>query len=436
MTWRDAIGLAVKTVRRRPGRAVLTVLAVTLAAALLTALLTISTTAETRVLDQLSSGGPLAGIKVAAAAPDPGQIDQDNAKPGDPRNLDAAAVAQIEALPDVREVVPITSTTMFVITPAKDKDGHRIGPFREDVVGIDLTKVNELPITLVAGRLPAQGSTSEVAVTQGYLERLGLQRLDAPQVVGTVLEMASGQVVDSDGRRLVRGRWVKATIVGVVAQEAGSGQFLATTDVVAQAQAWSKAGVDQSADLELSTSPYTGLFVVARGIDNVSKVRAQITAIGYSTSAPENLIASVRRYLRVVEIVLSAVGVIALVVAALGISNAMLAAVRERRREIGVLKAIGARDRDVYRVFLVEAGTLGFIGGLLGTAVGWGIAGIVGRIVNGYLAQQRLVGVQLSLPLPVVIGGIVGSTALALLAGTLPAVRAARLPAREAVGGG
>jgi len=432
VSWRDAIALAVKTVRRRPGRAVLTVLAVTLAASLLTALLTISTTAETRVLNQLSSGGPLAGIKVAAAEPDPGQVDQDNASPGDPKSLDDAALQRIQDLPDVREVIPIVSTRMFVITRARDKDDHRIAPFPEDVVGVDLTKINQLPITLTAGRLPTPGSLSEVAVTQGYLERLGLERLDAPQVVGTALEMASGQVVPNER---VRGRWTKFTIVGVVAQEASNGQFLASTEVVDQARDWASAGIDASRALDLPTSPYTGLFVVARGIDNVSKVRAQITAIGYSTAAPENLLASVRRYLRVVEIVLSAVGLIALVVAALGISNAMLAAVRERRREIGVLKAIGARDRDVYRVFLVEAGTLGFLGGVLGTALGWLIAAMVGRVVNGYLAAQRLVGVQLTLPWMVVVGGIVGSTVLALLAGTLPAVRAARLPAREAVSG-
>ncbi len=332
-------------------------------------------------------------------------------------------------------MVPIVSTKVYVITPARDRDGRRVGPFFEDLVGVDLTKVNQLPITPVAGRLPTPGATSEIAVTQGYLERLGLQRLDAPQVVGTVLTMGSPQVVEDGGERRVRGRWVKVTIVGVVAQEAGDGQFLGSTEMVSQARDWARAGVDESRDLQLSTSPYTGLFVVARGIDNVSKVRAQITAIGYSTSAPENLIASVRRYLHVVEIVLSSVGIIALVVAALGISNAMLAAVRERRREIGVLKAIGARDRDVYRVFLLEAGTLGLIGGILGTLFGWAIAGAVGRVVNGYLAAQRLVGVRLTLPWPVVVGGIVGSTLLALLAGTLPAVRAARLPAREAVGG-
>ena len=74
MKWRAAVALAAKGLRRRPGRAVLTVLAVALAASLLTALLTIAGSAETRVLNELSKGGPLAGIKVAAAQPDPAQI--------------------------------------------------------------------------------------------------------------------------------------------------------------------------------------------------------------------------------------------------------------------------------------------------------------------------------------------------------------------------
>jgi ABC-type antimicrobial peptide transport system permease subunit len=98
-----------------------------------------------------------------------------------------------------------------------------------------------------------------------------------------------------------------------------------------------------------------------------------------------------------------------------------------------VLKAIGARDRDVLRTFLVEAGVLGFLGGVLGTLAGWGIAAAVGSIVNGYLTAQGLIGVHLGVPVPVLAGGVIGSTVLALAAGSLPASRAARLPAREAV---
>jgi putative ABC transport system permease protein len=135
----------------------------------------------------------------------------------------------------------------------------------------------------------------------------------------------------------------------------------------------------------------------------------------------------------VVEIVLAAIGIIALFIASLGIANALLAAVRERRREIGVLKAIGARDRDVARVFLLEAGALGLIGGILGTGGGWLAALVVSEVVNGYLARQGLAGVQLGFPAVVLFGSIGGAFLLAIGAGTLPARRAAAMPAREAM---
>ena len=187
---------------------------------------------------------------------------------------------------------------------------------------------------------------------------------------------------------------------------------------------------DAGGRLQIPTSPYSGLYVIANDIERVNKVRADITELGYSTSAPENLVASVQRYLRVVEIVL---GAIALVIASLGIANALLAAVRERRREIGVLKAIGARDRDVQRVFLFEAGVLGLVGGTVGTAGGFAAALAVSAVVNSYLTAQGLAGVRLGLPVGVLTGAVVGSTLLALAAGALPARRAAHLPAREAM---
>jgi len=217
-----------------------------------------------------------------------------------------------------------------------------------------------------------------------------------------------------------------------VAQEAARGDVLAPLPVVLDARAWAEAGRGRPADQPGGT--YEALFVVANGLNQVNEARQQLTGLGLPNEAPENLIASVLRYLHVVELVLVSIGAIALVIAALGIANALLAAVRERRREIGVLKAIGARDRDVRRIFLLEALALGLGGGLVGTVLGWGIARTVGAVVNDYLSAQGLAGVSVSLPLPVLAGGIVGSAVLALLAGTVPAVRAARLPARDAMG--
>jgi ABC-type antimicrobial peptide transport system permease subunit len=473
MKWRDAAAMAATSIRRRFGRSVLTVAAVALAATLLTALVTIAGTARTKVHSELSKGGPLSGITVAAAEADPSQVDNDSPRPGPPKDLDDRIRSRITALPDVRTVLPIVAAGVNVIVPEPPAKADVLAklppvpptlatttttaegapsttavtapratvpglrtpdPFPETMVGIDLERASLMPISILSGRLPTPHSLNEVAVTQGYLTRMGLTKKQAAAVVGTEVELGAPRVfADSGLPNRFRSRWTRLTIVGVVAQETAPGQFVVSIEQTQAARAWTAAGSDGGGRIQIPTSPYSGLFVIAGGLDKVNKVRADITDLGYSTSAPENLVASVQRYLRVVEIVLGAIGAIALVIASLGIANALLAAIRERRREIGVLKAIGARDRDVQRIFLFEAGVLGLIGGTVGTAGGFGTALGVSAIVNGYLTAQGLAGVRLGVPVTVLASAVVGSTVLALAAGALPARRAAHMPAREAM---
>lgn len=429
MTWSDAGIAALRSLGRRAGRAVLTVLAVALAAALLSALLIISTSARTRVLSQLSKGGPLSGIQVAAAAPGPTALDTDNPRPGRQRDIDADALHRIRGLRHVRSVVPLEANPVLALPLRGTSEA-----FRDTIAGFDLARATTLPIAVVTGRLPTPRSRTEVAVTEGYLRRIGLDRANAARAIGTEVELGAPRVFPlRRGNVDVRGRWVRAEIVGVVAQQVLSAQFVASREMVEDARAWTAAS-STDGGFAFPTSRYAGLFVVADGLDRVGDVRAGITRLGYSTSAPENLIETVRRYLRVVEIVLAGIGLIALAIAALGITNALLAAIRERRREIGVLKAIGARDRDIRRLFLIEAGLTGLVGGIIGTVVGYLIARVLGAVVNSYLLDQGLRGVAIGLPWTVLVGGILGAALLAVAAGALPAQRAARLPARQAMG--
>jgi hypothetical protein len=355
------------------------------------------------------------------------------------RNVVAVVVNPVEVIPPARLPAPRASGSKASAssTTVPSGTGGEVGgpatPFRDQLVGVDLGRVGDVPVTLEAGRLPNASSTTEVAVTEGFLRRLGLKKADAPRVIGIEVELGAPRLFGSPNRPVLRGRWTRMVVVGVVAQEVGDGQLLAPISAAIEARRWAAKGLNPTV-FGVDASPYSALFVVARSLSLVGPVRAEITKVGFSTSAPETLITSVQRYVHVVEIVLGGIGLIGLVIAGLGITNAMLAAVRERRREIGVLKAIGARDRDVRRIFLLEAATLGFLGGVIGTTAGWLTARVLAGVVNGYLAKERLAGVALGVPTTVLVGGVVGATVLALVAGTVPAQRAARLPARQAMG--
>ena len=432
---------------RRPGRAVLTMVAVALATAMLTALVAIADTGRTRVLNQITHGGALAGISVSAAAPNPSEEGLDNPTPGPSRTITTSALRSMRHVPDVTAVVPILQAGVLVVPPERLPRGSVLctssggcannrepsaGPptYQSNVVGVDLAAVNSLPITLLAGKYPSVHSSTEVDVTSDYLTHLGLTGSAAGEVIGTDVELGAFRVLS---RSFSIGlRWSTVEIVGVVKQQVGSGQFLAYPALAAADEEWT-AGGRANGDSDAPLSPYIGALVEADQLSHVGAVRSHIAAIGYSSSAPEDLIVSVEKYLHVIEFILTAIGVVALAIAALGIANALLAAVRERRREIGVMKAIGARDRDVMRTFLVEAGFLGMLGGLFGTVIGIVIFISIGDIANSYLTSQGLQGVPITLTLDIPIGAVLGATIVSVLAGTFPARQASRLSAREAV---
>lgn len=432
MKWGDALSLAARELRRRPARSMLTVAAVMLAAALLVALLAVVTTARTRVLTQISKGGALAAITVQPAAPNFAQETLDDPTPGPFRQITTEAVAALRRMPMVSAVDAVQASPVIVVPP-------RMAPYRSKVVGANLATLSTLPITLLAGAPPVSG-TAEVDVGEGYLQHLGLPQSRASELLGTYVELGSGRLIGSSGALgsslgsspgspqlspLEETRWVTEEVVGVVDQQVGSGDIVSWPSVADSLWTWQSPGAGDA--------PYAAVVVVADALSDVQNVRAEIAAVGYSSSAPEGLLVSIGRYIHVVEIVLSGIGLVALIIAALGIANALFASVRERRHEIGVLKAIGARDSDVLRIFLAEAAAIGLVGGLVGTIVGIGIALAIGAEASSYLSAQGLAGVTLSVPWILPLAGAAGSGAVALLAGLPAAVRAAHLPAREAV---
>jgi putative ABC transport system permease protein len=109
-------------------------------------------------------------------------------------------------------------------------------------------------------------------------------------------------------------------------------------------------------------------------------------------------------------------------------------AILERRREIGVLKALGASDSDVQQLFFVEAGVIGLLGGILGVVFGWLLGRAITFGMNVYLKRQNLNPIELSsVPWWLVVSALVVAVLVSLAAGLYPASRAARLKPVDAL---
>jgi putative ABC transport system permease protein len=169
--------------------------------------------------------------------------------------------------------------------------------------------------------------------------------------------------------------------------------------------------------------------------EQIAAVRDAIKAQRYKTETVFDYLQAIDLVFAVFKVMLTFFGGVGLVVAFFGIANTMLMAVLERTREIGVLKAIGARDRDIRRVFFMEATAIGVLGGIVGLVGAWSLGGVFNSAASWI---PGLSGNTLQTGFFVVEGWLAAAAvALAMVvagvAGLYPAWRAARMVPVEAL---
>lgn len=184
--------------------------------------------------------------------------------------------------------------------------------------------------------------------------------------------------------------------------------------------------------------PYKQLFystvtVNVDEMDNVTQIQQIISDMGYSAYSNAEWIESDMQIMNIIQAVLGGIGGISLFVAAIGITNTMMMSIYERTKEIGIMKVIGCRIRDIQFLFLVEAGYIGFIGGGIGIALSYGISYVMNNVLGlGSMMYEE--GVNLSVIPPwLALVAIVFAALIAMLAGFLPSLRAMKLSPLAAI---
>ncbi len=157
-------------------------------------------------------------------------------------------------------------------------------------------------------------------------------------------------------------------------------------------------------------------------------IKDSVEASGFRTFSFAEQFKEIQKAFFYFDLGLGVVGLIALITASLGIINTMVMSVNERKREIGVLKSLGADESDIRYLFLVESGIIGVIGTSAGIFIGWGITRIVSAVAQSYMEREGITAMELfSLPLWLIGIALVIGIGVSIVAGFYPAARASRV---------
>ena len=438
MKLRDMTELAVRNLREAILRNSLTTLGVAVGVASLVAMVSLGAGLQQLASSRLSKSGLFDSIFVTAKTnlrgPGAGPPAQRAAAPK-ARPLDEDARSQITKLPNVIEVYPQIRFFTEVRFDGK--------PFATMVAGMPESSKQSGSFDGMLGNFFSSPNADEAILQIEFAKELNPQ---TSQLIGKdlILRYAERQSLPADSGDPLQSAGFSVVpkekhlrIIGVVETEPasgfggfGSGRLLIPLPVAETLRA---AQVNDLRDVLRGSSPsdkpaYASLTVRVKSPSLVDTTEKKIKDLGFGAFSLLDASKSLKIFFTVFETLLALFGSLALAVATLGIVNTLVMAILERRREIGVLKALGAADNDVKQLFFVEAGVMGLVGGILGLFFGWLIGQSLTLGTNIYLKRQDLPSVQITaVPWWLMLFAIGFAVVVSLVAGLYPASRAAKL---------
>ncbi len=425
MAARDLLSLIWSNLRRMKARVAMTAIGVVIGTAAVVVLISLAAGLQRSATEDLSAIGNLTEIRVfpgAYLSEFGGEV-----QGGQEGVLSARALDEFRDLPGVVAVTPREQLGgMGMLRLNRMRGGAQI-------MGIDPTAAGRLNFDLASGtdRLGRWQAIAGAQVAEGFHDpRTGRPVKDPPDLQGQALQIILNKVGD-DGQPMER--IVRVRVTGVLAETGGQDDntlYMAIDDVLEMNGWFSGRRPTPERD------GYNRALVKVASPEQVLAVEREIMQQGFYAYSARSALQQINTVFLVIQGIFGAIGAIALIVAAFGIANTMTMAIYERTREIGLMKAVGATNRDVMSIFLGEAGSIGLLGGIGGVILGVGLATLIDLIAGTYLAAQAVQsGASASdasitivhTPSWLPVFAILFAALVGLVSGIYPAVRAASL---------
>lgn len=393
MRYSDAIKLAFQNLIRAKFRSFLTILGVSIGISAIVAFVSIGMGLQKITSDQITSATALTTITVTQ-------------KPAS-STMEAGPVLNKKLVDKIKEIPEVEKVTYSISTPTTVESGE----------------------------------TTAAAIVYG----IGMENLDL-EITGIV----SGEIIKTENEMVIssllansfasnKNSLIGQTIRVKILKEDEGLQYNSN-----QIE-YKIVGIDSNDTAAVSYVPIQGL-ANALGVENYSAIRAKVksrsdidsvkdvlTREGYSVTTIKDLIDQIDKVFLIIKIILGLIGSIGLIVSSLGIINTMTISFLERTREIGIMKAVGARGKDIKRLFVLEAAIIGFLGGVGGVLVAYGFGEGVNYLIN-YFIQGSGQHIELFItPLDFCLIMVVVAVFISIFAGIYPTWRAQRLSPIDAI---
>lgn len=485
MSFLDILQLALRNLRQAKLRAILTTMGVIVGVAVIVTMVSFGLGLQRNMLSRFKAldlfneiqvfGRSLSSIVSSKAQSRPsrnenaGQDRRSRLKPDvEPtRPLDDGAIAEISRIPGVAYVEP--SLTLFTFIRANSHSQI------ESIGGASVPNAGSRFKEFIAGQMISSPNADEAVVSETFARDFGFEKpadaigktiefLAAPtdaakQGLAQTKEEAEppsffGLPLEDDGGTDAGGSGLVAKtfrIVGVLNNEVkeGAGQggvrglFPGARVYIPlpAARQWAIEHRGPMTQVALALARESGSLSQAdtEGYDSaivrvsdpvaLTAVRNRLKELGFASFSIVDQLEQFRTVFLIIDSVLGLLGGISLLVASFGIANTMIMSILERTREIGIMKAIGAEDREIKLIFFVEAAVLGLCGGFLGVLAAWAIDAIANRVAYRFILKPQGASFVdfFSLPLWLTAGAIVFALIVSILAALYPAARAARI---------
>lgn len=449
MRLNDTIRRAGRSLRHAKIRTILTSLAIAVGSLTLTFSLAAGEGARRYADTLISSNVDANSLAVAKDAAFFGEGGGDGPKEYDPsqgavtgmgttlKRIDQADIKQLEAVNGVQSVTPLYDVSASYVTREGQKKYALTASQYDPTIRLELA----------AGNLPTdkqQLAEADVLIPESYLKALGFK--DAKAAIGQSITLradrrggidptAAESIIANEGiaglQRLAgeQGKDFSLVIRAVVQKSAAAFQAPNSLTISeAKAKEISDFATKDTSDYQ----KYGLVTVQAKEQEDPAKVKATIEELKFTAKTAKDLQNILFMVVNVLQGIVAGFGVLALIASVFGIVNTQYISVLERTQQIGLMKALGMRRRDVGRLFRFEAAWIGFLGGVIGAGLAWAI----GTLANPAISKALGIGAENHLlifqPAPI-IGLIIGLMLIAIAAGMLPARKAAKLDPVEAL---